>query len=599
MIHDVRYLLSTFAAGDRRQLLLSVLAQFLLAVMDLLGVASIFPLMQVLTGASIDEGSLGTVHSLLGSQDERGFVLSLAGIMVASFVLKALFALAITWWSNSLVTRLQTETARRLLSVYMNESYLVHRRRNTGELMRTVGTAVTDAHSKVLGGIISALTSLLSIVAILGLLLVVSPIPTLCALVYFGAVVFVIQRVLGPANRRAGEEAQMTSWVSSHALVDAMQGFREAVLHNARDHFIDRYDTANKRTARAALRANYFSTLPKYLLEVVTMVGLTAYIVATILTGTASSAMPTLSLFVAATVKLLPVMVALTATLGMIRVGHEGLAITVAALREAGDQHAPNTQALDLASVNGSVSDIVIDDVTFRYPDGDRDVLSQIDLRVPAGTSLALCGASGSGKTTMVDIILGLIEPTEGEVTYAGVPTTRAGEEWYEHVAYVPQDVYIMDASLAANVAFGRDEAGRDDARVLRCLEQAALGDLVRTLPDGLDTLVGERGNRLSGGQRQRIGIARALYRRPQIMVLDEATSALDNETESRITQTLASVRGQVTTIVVAHRLSTVRHVDHLAFLADGRVEAAGTFEQVRDTSASFARLVALGRLED
>lgn len=595
---ELRYLLSTFPARDRRFLGLNVVAQFILATMDLLGVAAILPLMNIVMGSSIDAGNLGVLHRLLGNQSKQGFVLTLAGCMVATFVLKALLALMLTWWTMSHINRLQTMTARTLLTAFMSETFLQHRRRNTGELIRTVGTAVADAHGRVLGGLINALSALMSIILIVTLLLVVSPVPTLLATLYFGVTVFAIQRILGPANRQAGAEAQHTSWVSSHALVDAMHGYREAVLHNARGYFVDKFDHANRRTARASMKANYLSGMPKYLLEVVTMVGLTAFIVTTILTGSASSAMPTLSLFVAATVKILPIMVALTATIGLIRVGREGLHIVVEALQAA--QSSPPAQIRDMPPglAGEATAAIEIDHLSFRYPDGNRDVLKDISLTIPAGSSLALVGVSGSGKTTMVDIVLGLIEPTSGRVTYDGIPTTSAGDEWYDIVAYVPQDVYITDSTLAGNVAFGLSESDYDISRIHECLDRAALRDLVEALPDGINTLVGERGNRLSGGQRQRIGIARALYRQPRVLVLDEATSALDNETESRITQTLATIRGDITTIVVAHRLSTVRDVDALAYLSEGRLEAVGTFTEVVESSPAFARLVALGRLD-
>lgn len=599
MQQDVRYLLGTFSPADRRRFALTGVVQFILAAMDLLGVAAILPLMQIMMGAPLDEGSLGTLHSLLGSPSHQSFVLLLAAGMVTTFVLKATLALWLTWWSARYVARLQTQTARRLLRAYMSESFLTHRRRNTGELIRNVGTAVADAHTRVLGGLLSVLSSLLSIALIVLLLLVVSPAPTLFAVLYFGTAVLLLQRVLGPANRRAGEQAQHTSWVSSHALVDAMHGFREAVLHNARGYFVDKFDTANRQTAEAAMRANYYSTLPKYLLELVTMVGLTAFIVTTILTGSAEEAMPTMSLFVAATVKMLPLMVSLTATVGMIRVGREGLSITVGALRTLNDGPAPMPQSdsvsLETPRPGGAIE---LRDVSFRYPDSDADVLSDISFGVPTGSSLALCGISGSGKTTLVNIILGLITPTSGTVTFNNVPTDAAGDAWHDLVAYVPQDVYITDSTLASNVAFGLPPEEHDEAKVRDCLDRAALGGLLESLPDGLETLVGERGTRLSGGQRQRIGIARALYRDPQVLVLDEATSALDNETEHHITKTLAALHGRITTVVVAHRLSTVRDVDSLAFLSEGRVAALGTFRQVVERSPEFAHLVALGKLD-
>ena len=600
MLTDLRYLVGTFPRRDRVFLGLNAVVQFVLALMDLIGIAAILPLVQVVMGAPLDEGTLGVVHRFLGAPGERDFVLLLSGIMVAAFVFKALLGMVLMWWSASNILRMQTRTARDLLDSFMAESYLRHRQRNTGELMRAVGSAVTDAHTKVLGGFVNLFSSVMSILLIIALLCAVAPIQTLIAVCYFGFVVFVIQRSLGPANRRAGEEAQHTSWVSSHALVDAMQGFREAVLHNAQDYFVNRFDDANKRTARASMRANFYAGMPKYLLEVVTMVGLTVFISLTILTGSAQSTMPTLSVFVAGAVKILPLMVAVTTTIGLIRVGREGLRITVETLRETeitrsvtvGQANTPD------GNVYGTSAAIEISDVSFRYPDSGSNVLTDINLSIPPGSSLALCGLSGSGKTTLVDIILGLLPPSIGSVTYADIPTTRAGNDWYDVVAYVPQDVYISDGTLAENVAFGVAPEEHDRARIHSCLSRAALEDVVSALPEGIDTLVGERGNRLSGGQRQRLGIARALYRQPQVLVLDEATSALDNDTEARITQALTRIHGEITTIIVAHRLSTVRHVDALAFLKDGRVQCVGEFDDVRRRSPDFAHLVELGRLD-
>ncbi|MCT1603375.1 ABC transporter ATP-binding protein [Dermacoccus nishinomiyaensis] len=600
MLTDLRYLVGTFPRRDRIFLGLNAVVQFVLALMDLIGIAAILPLVQVVMGAPLDEGTLGAVHRFLGAPGERDFVLLLSGIMVTAFVFKALLGMVLMWWSASNILRMQTRTARNLLDSFMAESYLRHRQRNTGELMRAVGSAVTDAHSKVLGGFANLFSSVMSILLIIALLCAVAPIQTLVAVCYFGFVVFVIQRSLGPANRRAGEEAQHTSWVSSHALVDAMQGFREAVLHNAQDYFVNRFDDANKRTARASMRANFYAGMPKYLLEVVTMVGLTVFISLTILTGSAQSTMPTLSVFVAGAVKILPLMVAVTTTIGLIRVGREGLRITVETLRETeitrpatvGQANAPD------GNVYSTSAAIEVSDVSFRYPDSGSNVLTDINLSIPPGSSLALCGLSGSGKTTLVDIILGLLPPSIGSVTYADIPTTRAGNGWYDVVAYVPQDVYISDGTLAENVAFGVAPEEHDRALIHSCLSRAALEDVVSALPEGIDTLVGERGNRLSGGQRQRLGIARALYRQPQVLVLDEATSALDNDTEARITQALTRIHGEITTIIVAHRLSTVRHVDALAFLKDGRVQCVGEFDDVRRRSPDFAHLVELGRLD-
>lgn len=598
---DLRYLLSTFDRRDRVLLGVVVLAQFLIAVTDLIGVAAVLPLMQTLTGASMETGALGVLHDLVGSPPRDRFTIILACILIAAFVAKAALSSYVLWRSSAIVVRLQTRTARRLLGQYLSESFLQHRTRNIGEVMTTSGHAVQQAHAGVLAGLLVLLSQGMSIALIAIFLLIVAPLPTLAAVAYFAIVLFVLQRLLGPANRRSGQEAQDAAWGVSHALIDALGGFREVRLHNAHQHFLDRFDRANSQQAQASRRANFLQQLPKAILEMTTMAAIAILVIVAVLSGNEAAALPTLSLFVAATIKILPMMVSISATLGMIKVGRAGLTVVADALRQSEQQGGRDAAARE--DVQGrpalpAFSPIEIRDVSFSYADGSRPVLQGIDLTIPAGSSFALSGASGSGKTTLVNIILGLIPPTSGAVTYDGVRTTDAGPKWHEVVAYVPQDVYLADDTLAGNIAFGLDPEERDESQVFRAAERALLGDLIRELPDGLDTKVGERGTRLSGGQRQRVGVARALYREPQVLVLDEATSALDNETEHKITRTMQSLHGEITTILVAHRLSSVRHVDQLAFLADGRVEAIGTFREVVDRSASFARLVALGDLD-
>jgi ATP-binding cassette, subfamily B, bacterial PglK len=242
--------------------------------------------------------------------------------------------------------------------------------------------------------------------------------------------------------------------------------------------------------------------------------------------------------------------------------------------------------------------ELSIEHLYFRYPGTERNVLENIDQRIPAGSTVALVGSSGAGKSTLADLIMGLHQPTDGRVAADGVDICADITAWQRSIGMVPQDVYILDATLRANVAFGEAPDSVDEERLFAALARAQLDDLIRDLPDGVDTIVGERGGRLSGGQRQRIGIARALYLEPSVLVLDEATSALDSETERRITDTIESLHGQLTVIVIAHRLSTVRECDLLLYLEHGRIAAAGTFESVTAESRAFARLVRLGSLD-
>lgn len=597
MLENIRYLIGTFRRKDRVLLVLLVVGQFLASLMDLVGLAAVLPLMDVLLGADMTEGYLGTVSTLLGNPTREAFVVIMAGIMVGAFALKAAASLSLGWWSSGLIIRLQMGTASRLLRTHLGQDYLDYRRSNLAEMIRVLDAGVADAHGKVLGGLLGLSASVLSMGAVLGLLFVVSPFATLAALGYFGLVVFLIQRVLAARNRRAGAMAVEAAWQRTAALISAVSGFREIRMHNVSKDFIRRFDIANEDAGSAARRAMMYGSAPRYLLEVAAITGIGVLLAVLATSHGTDSVMPTVSLFIAASIKLLPSMSGLTSTLGGIQNGRAGLDLVVRQLRRSNDlRRSEEAQARALPP--SELAAINVDHVTFSYPDGREPVLRDVSLYIPPGTSLAICGASGSGKTTLVDTVLGLITPDSGSVTYGSETPHGLGVAWQELVAYVPQDVYLLDDTLAANVAFGLPPDQRDLARVAEALTMSELGDMLAQLPGGLDSMLGERGSRLSGGQRQRIGIARALYRHPKVIVLDEATSALDNETEDRVAKTIQGLGGRVTTVIVAHRLSTVRHVNQLVFLSGGSVQAAGTFDEVRFRSREFARLVQLGNLD-
>lgn len=598
-VADLRYLVSTLPKGTKTKLAIYCVLQFLISFLDLLGLAVVVPVMQVINGARMDSGYIGTIHKAMGSPQRQSFVWTLCGLMVLAFALKSIFAMAASRWSLGYILRLQTLTASKLLQSYLRENYLVQRRRDVGAVVRTVGTSVASAHSGVLGGVLNLFSQLLSVSFIVIFLAVVAPGTTAAAATYFAVVILVVQRVLGRKNQRAGRQAQETSASMSHAMLEAIYGAREIRMHAAEEMFVEDYRVRAGKNAMASRDANFYSQAPKYLIEFATIFGI-AIMLASVAGRQAGSILPVLTLFVAAAVKLMPVITALTVTIGSIRYGQEGLRMTVEALQRV-EHDEPLLEAPPEAEAQeeDTTSALSVRGVTFRYPDGDSDVLRDVSFTVPSGSSVAVCGLSGSGKTTLIDIVLGLISPTSGAVTSNGLDVVADRQRWLQDVAYVPQDVYLLAATLWQNVAFGVPEAQVDKKRVERCLAMAQLEELVARDPAGVDALVGFEGTQISGGQKQRIGIARALYRDPKVLVLDEATSALDNDTEERISAVLSDLHGQVTTVLVAHRLSTVKHVDQLLYLEQGRIVARGTFAEVREQSAAFDHLVRLGRLDD
>lgn len=596
---DIRTLWATFTRRDRTKLVSFAVAQFFLALFDLVGLAAVLPLMQVMLGADLGSGYIGVIYRLLpGSPSRTAFVLTMAAVMVTAFAIKAIATITFQWLSSGLLIRLQIQTSTRLLDSYLSEDYISHRRRTTAELLRTVDAAVADAHGKVLGGLLGLLSSSLSIVLIIGLLMSITPVVTLLSLVYFGLAVYLIQRVLARRNVQAGHDAVMSAWAKSLALINAISGFREVRMHDAKPEFLERFRQASDENGLAGRKAQIYGTIPKHVLELTSITGIALILGLVLLVYDPTEMVPTLTVFVAATVRLLPMMSGLTTTLGSIRGGRAGLRLAVEELDRLGELQPTTDPMLAPASASAPLP-LEVADVSFRYPDGSHEVLSDINLVLAPGSSLALCGSSGSGKTTLVDIMLGLIPLAAGTVRYGGRSIADLDGQWRASVAYVPQDVFVINDTLAANVAFGVSPEGWDEERIVTSLQRAQLSDVVADLPSGLDSMLGERGSRLSGGQRQRIGIARALYRRPSVIVLDEATSALDNETEDQISRTIRSFSGDISTIIVAHRLSTVRHVDQLVFLEGGRITGRGTFNEVREQSPSFAHMVELGRLDD
>lgn len=585
----------------RTLLIAQMLGMFAVSLMDMLGVAAILPLVQLTLGADVSSGYLGRIDALLGHPG-RGWLIVLVGaFLVLAFVLKGVLSLAIKWWSSGFVMRQEIALSSELLERFLREPYLRHRLRTVQEILRDSQDAVGQAYRFVVLAWLSIVGEVFSAIVLMGLLLVVVPLPALAAVAYFSICALVLQRALSSRNASVGEASIVATMESTGAAIAAAVGFREVRLHNRTRTFVGRYRRARTTAAEAGRRATFLQDVPRYVLEIVFIVGIALILGLIMLTAPPATALPSVTLFAGACIRMLPTFTRTVGSLGMIRVGRPALDLVVEQLRHplVADPRAMMAESGPARRrLEQTPARLDVEGIGFTYPDGDRPVLRDVSLHVAPGTSVALVGGSGSGKTTLVDILLGLIDPDDGAVRVDGEDVRADLPRWFDRVGHVPQDIMMMNATVAENVAFGETGAEIDRERVVEALRGAQLLDVVEELPRGLDQELGEQGTRLSGGQRQRLGIARALYGQPSMLVLDEATSALDNETEARITATLHELRGRMTVLVVAHRLSTVRDVDQLVFFSGGRIAARGTFEEVRRESPEFARLVELGRLD-
>lgn len=601
MITRLRYL---FPGKKFYLLILALLLLFFISLLDLVGVAVILPVIQVATGGDYTSGYLGQMYRIFGNPSKEKFILYLSFILVVSFVLKGIFSLAIKWWTTGFIAKQQAASSVSMLGAYIHEPYTAHRQRSTAEILQITGSANSQVYTGYAGSIINIAGEGLSILVLMVLLSVVMPVETLIAFVYFGLTSFLIQTFLKKRNMNAGYVVWTKELRASEATLSAADGFRENIIHGVAERGLYTYQKARTDVVAAARLKGFYYELPKYLLEIVFIGGIALIMAFMVFSGGLAQA-AYMAVFAAACVRILPNFVRVIATLGTLRASIPYVEKYEEAIKEleVGEfkflESEPNIGIFSQVESSMQPTNVQVENLSYRYPDGKNDVLSNLNFSVPVGSSIAFVGGSGSGKTTLIDLILGLLTPSAGQVLDNGKNISEDLETWHSKIGYVPQDVFLSGKTVREEIAYGLKDSEIDDNRVKECIKLAELEDVVESLEEGVQTKLGENGTRLSGGQRQRIGLARAFYRNPSILILDEATSALDNETEYKITKAIHRLTEGRTVFIVAHRLSTVRNVDKLLFMSEGRIVSQGTFSEVRENNSDFARLVELGQLPE
>lgn len=586
-----------FSSGTRRRLVFVLIGSLVLSGIEILGMFLLLLLMQQLT---VDGGGAGRFDGLLpgfANLTHAQALVAIGAAVLVVFTAKTVLGMAFRRWVLGYVGQLQADTAHRLLAGYMHGPYQRVVSKNTAYFIRTMYDGTASVFGLVVAPLIQSAVELFTVAALLIFLLVVMPLPALVSLLFFGVTAWLLAAAVKTRAAHAGQTLVEEGVVAYRATLHSIGGTKEIRVRNTQHYFIDEFHRSRSSSARAGATSVFLSEVPKYVIEWIFIVVTLVTLAVLGLTSEPDETLPLMAVFVAAGVRVLPSASRLVAMSSTIRTGLPQMETVVgdliADLPQTGgtqwDGPVPRTQ-LDVKDT------IHVDRVSFTYPGSSDPVLRDVTLEVKAGTSVAITGPSGSGKSTLVDLLLGLQQPDRGTLRVDGQPIQDDIGRWQRSIGLVPQDVFLLDDTLRNNITMGL-ESPDDDSEVERALRLAQLDAMVAGLPDGLDTQLGERGSRVSGGQRQRIGLARALYTRPSVLILDEATSALDNDTESRIGETLAGLHGQVTTIIVAHRLSTVRNCDEVFYLERGTIAAAGSFEDVIESSASFAHLVRLGQL--
>lgn len=593
LIGQLRIAMSILPGRHRGWILGAILGSVALAGLDMFGVAAMLPLLDLLTnGTSGTYG--GMLARLFGTNDLQTLIIVSGAIIAASFILKSVAAIAFRWWLLGRMNRLAADTASELLRAYLLSPYAAHRMRSLPNIYRNLGMSVDETFGRVLTGLVTLASSLITALGIAVVLLIISPVATLVALVVFAGATLGIQAALKSRQLAIGDriaDADVAAW---RVVTPSLEGFRDTRVAALVETYVERYRAARRSRARASRSFALMGEMPRYALEIVFIITIILLTVLLFATTSADAALAVLGVFAVASVRLLPTLNQVSGMLASVRAGEAGLKLLVAEVEEFAQQTQHNEVRL---SPEPRYGDIVIDDVTFSYPDSDEQILRGVSTIVRAGEMTAFVGSSGAGKSTLLDLVLGLLEPVSGRITVGGRSIYDDPQSWFDTLGMVSQDVFLFDGTLRQNIAYGVPDHDVDEDALNDAIRSAQLTSFIASLEEGLDSRVGERGVRLSGGQRQRIGIARALYRRPTLLVLDEATSALDNATEAQIAETIDALKGEITILVVAHRLSTVKNADRIVFMSNGSIAAEGDMSSLSETNAEFRHLVELGKL--
>jgi ABC-type multidrug transport system fused ATPase/permease subunit len=579
---------------DQRKILAIMVLQILMAGLDLLGVIAI-GLLGALSVSGLQSNPPGDRVSqaleILHIQNEtfqsQAVILAISALilLVGRTVLSIIFTRRILFFLSRRGAKVSADLISRLLS----QPLLVVQSRTTQETVFAVTRGVVIIVLQVLATAVVWVADLALLIVMMIGLLVVDPVTAIATFTVFSLVGFFLYKFMHVLAENLGFENSKIEIQSNEKIVEAFSSYRESVVRNRRDYYAREIGHLRYSIANTSAEMGFLPYVSKYVIESTVLVGAVLIGAAQFFLQDAAHAIATLAIFLAAGTRIAPAVLRLQQGTVLIKTALGSAAPTLDLIDALGSSPLTvNTDDKVDVLHEGFVSEISVKDVSLTYPDKSVPAIASVSLEIPAGTSIAFVGPSGAGKTTMIDILLGVLIPDSGSVLVSGLPPLLAVAKWPGAVSYVPQDVVIAAGTIRENIALGYPITEATDELISEALKIANLDEFVASLPDGIDTQVGERGARISGGQRQRLGIARAMFTRPHLLVLDEATSSLDGETEASISDAIDAMRGATTVVIIAHRLSTVRNADKVVYLSDGKVLATGSFEEVRKAVPDF-----------
>lgn len=577
------------APGDRRRIVILIALLTFAACLEALGVGLIMPFIALLQRPSLATESrfLRGIAGVFGIETNSGMLIFVGLALLAVFVLKNVYLAATTYLQMRFVFTRMTLLSRDLLAAYLSRRFPFFLQRNSSELVRNVVNDATAIFWLAMPSWFVLIVESITCFILAGLLIVLEPIALPIVGGLLGAGGYAFQRYHRRTTSRLFDRMREIETTLVKYSSDAFGGIKEVRVRGCETFITSTFTQESAELAHAMRIQRFVQELPRYVFETMAVAGLVCVAVIVIARGGATERLVALlGVMALAAMRVMPSIVRILGALHQVR--YHGPAIT--ALHDdlvSAEPLPPESAPLTVER------EIRLSHVTYSYPNANRPALDDVSLTIRKGETIAFIGSSGAGKTTLADLLIGLLEPTSGHIEVDGRRLDASlVRPWQRGIGYIPQNVFLTDETIRRNIAFGLPDDQIDERRVTTAMQAAQLDELVRSLPDGLDTLVGERGVRLSGGQRQRIGIARALYLDPAVLVLDEATSALDGLTEAEVVDAIELAGADRTTIVIAHRLSTVRKSDLLVWMSGGKIVNAGSWDSLLKENAEFRRLV-------
>lgn len=583
-------------SSDRRKVIWVILLQIAFGFFDLMGVMLI-GVIGALAITGVSSGKPGdrvsTFLELVGLQDSplQVQVASIGLVAAALLISKTLFSIYFSRRVLFFLSRRGAAVSARMVAKLLRQSLITVQSRSLQTSLYAVTHGVTLMTVGVLGVFVSLVSDLSLLLVLLAGLFVVDSAMALGTLIAFSAIAFSLWRLMHVRVKNLGLKTADISVESSETVFEVLMAYREATVRNRKGFYARLIGRQRLQLANLQAEMSFMPNISKYVIEIAVVISAVAIAGFQFMINDASRAVAILSIFLAATTRIAPAVL-------RVQQGAVSMKGTIAAaqptldlLRELGwEKDEVETWKEPDFKYEGFVPKVQLNKVSFRYPSRDLDVVSGVSLVIPEGSFVGFVGSSGAGKTTLIDLMLGVLEPKSGEVLISGYSPKEAVKLFPGAISYIPQDVVVVNGSIRKNVTLGFEEGSISDEYIWSALKIAHLDEFVENLPEKLDSSVGDRGTKLSGGQRQRLGIARAMVTRPKLLVLDEATSAMDGELELNIGEAIQDMRGQVTIIMIAHRLSTIRSCDAIFHLSEGELIGRGSFEELKTLVPEFKR---------